>query len=136
MAEPSYPVAVMPAHASAVPGLQRALAEIGPVWPCLRAEELSALVAERRIRLVLSAPRDSRGALVTGPLAALARELPGIKSVLLYPPSQPELIDARAVAESGACVAYLLEPPPDLGRTIRSVLSPRWQRGPEHILVR
>lgn len=136
MAEPSYPVAVIPARPVALPGLQRALTEIGPVWPCLRAEELGALVEERRIRLVLAAPRDPRGTLVAGPLAALAHRRPGVKSVLLYPPSQPEVVDARAIAETGACVAYLLDPATDLGRTIRTILSPRWQRGPEHLLVR
>jgi hypothetical protein len=136
MAEPNDPVAVIPARPAALPGLQRSLAEIGPVWPCARAEDLGALVAERRIRLILAAPRDPRGTLVTGALAAVARQQPGIKSVLLYPASQPELVDARVVAESGACVAYLLDPPTDLARTIRTILSPRWQRGPEHILIR
>src|SRR5438477_12776371 len=110
MAETMYPVAVIPARPAALPGLQRALAEIGPVWPCLRVEELEALVAERRIRLVLAAPRDPRGTVVAGALASLARQQPGVRSVLLYPPSVPELVDARAIAESGACVAYILEP--------------------------
>jgi len=131
-----YPVAVIPARPAALPGLQRALAEIGPVWPCLRVEELEALVAERRIRLVLAAPRDPRGTVVAGALASLARQQPGVRSVLLYPPSVPELVDARAIAESGACVAYILEPAAHLGRSIRNILSPRWQPGPEPILVR
>ena len=136
MAEPSYPVAVVPAHSSALPGLQRALAEIGPVWPCLRAEELGVLVLERRIRLVLAAPRDPRGTLVAGALASVARKSAGTRPVLFYAPSPPELVDARVIAESGVCVAYLLDPQDALARTIRSILSPRWRRGPEHILVR
>lgn len=136
MAEPSYPVAVIPARPAALPGFQRALAEIGPVWPCLRVEELDDLVSERRIRLVLAAPRDPRGTLVAGALTSVARQHAGVRSVLLYPPSPPELIDARVIAEAGECVAYLLEPADALGRTLRNILSPRWQRGPECSLVR
>jgi hypothetical protein len=135
MAEPSHPVAVIPAHAAAFPALQRALADIGPVWPCPRAEELGALVARRRIRLVLAAPRDPFGTAVAQVLAAVSDGSAGLRIALLYPPTITGLADARAVVETGACDAYLLEPAAALARTAREILSPRWQRGPEHVLA-
>jgi hypothetical protein len=136
MAEPSYPVAVVSPDSVALSGLQRALAELGPVWPCPRAQDLGALVGKRRIRVVISTPRDSRGALVADALSTLARHAPSVAIVLLYSPSVPDLADARAVAETGASIAHLLLPARDLPLTIRSVLSPRWRRGPECLLLR
>lgn len=136
MAEPSHPVAIIPAHAAAFPALQRELADIGPVWPCLRAEELSGLVTLRRVRLVLSAPRDPFGTAVAHVLAAVADRSASVRIALLYSPTITGLADARAVVETGACVAYLIDPAAALARTAREILSPRWQRGPEHVLAR
>lgn len=136
MAEPSCPVALVSPDSVAVSGLQRVLAELGPVWPCPRVEALDTLLRARRIRVVVTAPRDSRGTLVAEALSSIARRDPGVTIVLLYPPSVPGLVDARAVVETGASAAQLLAPAWDLVGTIRGLLSSRWRLGPECILLR
>jgi hypothetical protein len=136
MAEPSYPVALVPASLEAIPRLQRGVATLGPAWTCRRVDELPALIAERRIRLVLTAPRDLAGTLVAEGLSSLAAGGSHARLVQLYSPTVPSLSDARVVAETGACVTHLLEPVKNHLPILRAVLSPRWRRGPAHCLLR
>ncbi len=126
---------MVPANAAGLDALRRELGPLGPVWPCLRAADLEAIVRERRIPLVVTVPRDAEGKLLTEALLAVKAHDHGVKVALLYTPPMAELLDATRIVQTGACAAYLRQPVRNLASILRDVLSPRWRRGPEHTLM-